>query len=69
MPVGLLDDQPGGDLEQLKQREVNMKITKLETIWFDEQPNTIWVRIHTDDGLIGLGETYYVPRAVKRSSS
>lgn len=41
-----------------------MKITRLETIWFDEQPNTIWVRIHTDDGLIGLGETYYVPRAV-----
>ncbi len=41
-----------------------MKITRLETIWFDEQPNTLWVRIHTDDGLIGLGETYYVPRAV-----
>src|SRR5579864_3200872 len=41
-----------------------MKITRLETIWFDEQPNTMWVRIHTDDGLIGLGETYYVPRAV-----
>jgi galactonate dehydratase len=41
-----------------------MKITRLETVWFDEQPNTIWVRIHTDDGLIGLGETYYVPRAV-----
>src|SRR5260221_3362745 len=41
-----------------------MKITKIETIWFDEQINTSWVRIHTDDGLIGLGETYYVPRAV-----
>src|SRR5512147_2806727 len=41
-----------------------MKITRLETIWYDEQPNTIWVRIHTDEGLIGLGETYYVPRAV-----
>ena len=41
-----------------------MKITQLETIWFDEQPNTIWLRLHSDDGLIGLGETYYVPRAV-----
>ena len=41
-----------------------MKITRLETIWIDEQPNTIWLRIHTDDGLVGLGETYYVPRAV-----
>ncbi len=41
-----------------------MKITRLETIWFDDQPNTIWLRIHTDDGLIGLGETFYVPRAI-----
>lgn len=41
-----------------------MKITKLETIWIDDQPNTLWLRIHTDDGLIGLGETFYVPRAV-----
>lgn len=41
-----------------------MKITRLETIWLDEQPNTVWVRIHTDDGLIGLGETYYVSRAI-----
>jgi galactonate dehydratase len=41
-----------------------MKITRLETIWIDEQPNTMWLRIHTDDGLVGLGETYYVPRAV-----
>lgn len=41
-----------------------MKITKLETIWIDEQPNTTWVQLHTDDGLIGLGETFYVPRAV-----
>ncbi|MGO9310750.1 MAG: mandelate racemase/muconate lactonizing enzyme family protein [Spirochaetia bacterium] len=41
-----------------------MKITRLETIWIDEQPNTMWLRIHTDDGLVGLGETYYVPRAI-----
>src|SRR5512135_1195045 len=41
-----------------------MKITRIETVWIDEQPNTCWVRLHTDDGLIGLGETFYVPRAV-----
>jgi L-alanine-DL-glutamate epimerase-like enolase superfamily enzyme len=41
-----------------------MKITRIETIWLDDQPNTTWVRLHTDEGLIGLGETFYVPRAV-----
>lgn len=57
-----------------------MKITKIETIWFEALPqaewarlnpkarqalpNNLWVRIHTDRGLIGLGETYYLPRAV-----
>lgn len=41
-----------------------MKIQKLQTIWIDEQPNTMWLQIHTDDGRIGLGETFYVPRAV-----
>lgn len=41
-----------------------MKITRIETIWIDAQPNTLWVRLHTSDGLIGLGETFYAPRAV-----
>lgn len=41
-----------------------MKIEKLETVWIDSQPNTLWVRVHTDEGLVGLGETYYAPRAV-----
>jgi L-alanine-DL-glutamate epimerase-like enolase superfamily enzyme len=27
-------------------------------------PNNLWVRVHTDCGLVGLGETYYAPRAV-----
>ncbi len=56
-----------------------MQITKIETIWFDAipdaawraaqgssrqaLPNNLWVQIHTDLGLVGLGETYYVPRA------
>jgi L-alanine-DL-glutamate epimerase-like enolase superfamily enzyme len=57
-----------------------MKITKIETIWFEPLPakawekespqsrqafpNNLWVRIHTDEGLKGVGETYYLPRAV-----
>jgi L-alanine-DL-glutamate epimerase-like enolase superfamily enzyme len=57
-----------------------MKITKIETLWFEALPqsewarinakarqalpNNLWVRIHTDTGLIGIGETYYLPRAV-----
>ena len=57
-----------------------MKITAVETIWFgavthdvwqqiapqtrQALPNNLWVRIHTDEGLIGLGETYYLPRAL-----
>ena len=42
-----------------------MKITKVETIRYARQPNILWVRLHTDAGLIGLGETYYLPGAVE----
>ena len=41
-----------------------MIITGIETIWIESIPNNLWVRLHTDEGLIGLGETYYMPRAV-----
>ena len=36
-----------------------MKITALETIRLGEFPNLIWVQIHTDEGLVGLGETFF----------
>ncbi|MFZ4397817.1 MAG: mandelate racemase/muconate lactonizing enzyme family protein [Kiritimatiellia bacterium] len=58
-----------------------MKIVKVETIHFrcdktatweaaqgarrQAMPNNLWVRIHTDTGLAGLGETYYVPQAIE----
>jgi galactonate dehydratase len=42
-----------------------MRIAKIETIRLAEHPNTIWARVHTADGLVGLGETYYVPGAVE----
>ncbi len=43
---------------------VDVKITKVETIRCDEFFHVLWVRVHTDNGLIGLGETWYLPRAV-----
>ncbi len=35
-----------------------MKITSLETIRLAEFANLVWVRLHTDEGLVGLGETF-----------
>jgi len=41
-----------------------MKITALETLRTDEFANVLWVRVHTDAGIIGLGETFYGARAI-----
>lgn len=35
-----------------------MRITKIESLTFDKLPRLLLVRVHTDEGLIGLGETY-----------
>ena len=42
-----------------------MRITAIETIRVGEFPNLIWVEIHTDEGLIGLGETFRGAEAVE----
>lgn len=42
-----------------------MKVTKVETIWLEEFTNVLWIQIHTDEGLIGLGETFFGVRAVE----
>ncbi len=42
-----------------------MKITGIETIRADEFPNLLWLRVHTDEGLYGLGETILLPRTVE----
>lgn len=42
-----------------------MKITQIETIRIQEFPQLIWVQVHTDAGLIGLGETFFYPTAVE----
>ncbi|WP_460448511.1 mandelate racemase/muconate lactonizing enzyme family protein [Alsobacter sp. SYSU BS001988] len=42
-----------------------MKITALETLRTDEFANVLWVRVHTDAGVVGLGETFYGAGAVE----
>ncbi len=42
-----------------------MRITALETIRLGEFANLVWVRLHTDEGLVGLGETFMGASAVE----
>ncbi len=36
-----------------------MKVSALETLQLAEFPNVLWLRVHTDEGLVGLGETFF----------
>jgi len=42
-----------------------MRITALETVRLPPYDNILWVRLHTDAGLIGLGETFRGAAAVE----
>jgi galactonate dehydratase len=42
-----------------------MKITQIETLRTEEFANVVWVRVHTDAGIIGLGETFYGAASVE----
>lgn len=42
-----------------------MKVTEIETIRLDAFPNILWVRLHTDEGITGLGETFYGSHAAE----
>ena len=42
-----------------------MKITKVETITLDDFQNLIFVAVHTDEGLIGHSDTFYMTGAVR----
>jgi len=42
-----------------------MKITAIETIRIEERPNLVWVEVHTDEGITGLGETFFLSRTVE----
>jgi galactonate dehydratase len=42
-----------------------MKVTAIETLRFEGfAENQLWVEVHTDEGIVGLGETYYNPATV-----
>jgi L-alanine-DL-glutamate epimerase-like enolase superfamily enzyme len=43
-----------------------MKITAIETLTAPEHPFALWVRIHTNEGLVGLGESVASPGAIAR---
>ena len=42
-----------------------MRVTHVETLRLDEFPNLLWVQVQTDDGPVGLGETFYGAAAVE----
>ena len=42
-----------------------MKITGIQTLRLDEFSNVLWVTIHTDEGISGLGETFFGAKAVE----
>jgi galactonate dehydratase len=46
-------------------RAVGARIARIETIRIAEQPNVLWVEIVDEDGVVGLGETYYLAGAVE----
>ena len=42
-----------------------MKITAIETIRFEQRPNLVWVELQTDQGLTGLGESWFGASAIE----
>lgn len=42
-----------------------MKLTRIETIHLAEHATLLFVRLHTDEGLVGYGETKYAPSALR----
>ena len=42
-----------------------MKLAKLETLRLEEFPNLVWLRLHTDEGLHGYGETSFAAESVE----
>ena len=42
-----------------------MKITGIETLRIEAFANLLWVRVETDQGLHGLGETFFMPQTVE----
>src|SRR4051794_32433020 len=56
---------PGAQAQAAAEGVGRMKITKVEAVRFREDlriqgiaPNWMWVRLHTDRGIVGIGESY-----------
>lgn len=41
-----------------------MKVTRLDTVQLAEFPFLLWLRLHTDAGIVGTGETFFAPGPV-----
>ncbi|MBA3326521.1 MAG: mandelate racemase/muconate lactonizing enzyme family protein [Rhodobacteraceae bacterium] len=41
-----------------------MKVTKVETLQLGEFPFLVWLRLHTDAGIVGTGESFWAPGPV-----
>ncbi len=42
-----------------------MKITAIQTLWLDEFFNILWVKVHIDEGISGLSETFFGAKVVE----
>lgn len=42
-----------------------MKITSIETVRAEENANLLWLEVHTDEGVTGLGETFFMAKTVE----
>jgi L-alanine-DL-glutamate epimerase-like enolase superfamily enzyme len=60
-----LHDFQFGEIISFPQRFAAMKITNFETIRIAEFPQLLWLRVHTDEGPLGLGETFFDAGAVE----
>jgi L-alanine-DL-glutamate epimerase-like enolase superfamily enzyme len=52
-------------LQEPASQERVLKVTSIETLRIGEFSNVLWVRVHTDSGIVGLGETFYGAGAVE----
>lgn len=44
---------------------MNDRIVRIETYRWPDEPRQLWVEVTTADGIVGLGETHYIPEAVE----
>ena len=42
-----------------------MRITAIETVRIEQHANLLWLLVHTDEGISGLGETFFLPSSVE----